>query len=211
MNYRAVAVSQVDGAEGDVIARGVASRLGFGYLNEAVIAQVAAEQGIDTATVADAERRKSFVERLVHATSLAGVEGMAPDASLYAFDRTDAILALIRDAVRDAAERGEVVLVGHAASYACADHSQVLRVCLTAPVATRASRLAGAQGISEKDATKAVRQSDAGRIAYLKRVYGVDESPSDYDIVVNTERLDTDAAIDAVLAVAGSPGVERTR
>lgn len=209
MRYRAIALSQVDGSGGEAIASALADRLGFGYLNEAVIAQVAAEQGLDTATVADAERRKSFLERLVHATAVAGVEGISADASLYAIDRTDAILGLIRDAVRDAADRGNVVLVAHAASYACADRPDVLRVCVTAPLATRASRVAQAQGISEKDATKRLRQSDAGRLSYLKRAYGVDgESPSDYDIVVSTERLDTDAAMDSILALAGKSGSE---
>jgi cytidylate kinase len=203
MRYRAVALSQVDGALGEAIAHGLAERLGFGYLNEAVIGQVASDQGLDAATVADAERRRSLVERLAQATAFAGVDVVASDASLYAVDRTDLILGLIRDAVRDAAARGDVVLVGHAASYACADRTDVLRVCITAPFEARVLRTADSRGISEKDATKLLRQSDAGRLSYLRRVYGVDgESPTDYDIVVNTDRLEPRAAVDAVFALA---------
>lgn len=203
MTHRAIALSQVDGAGGEAVARGLAERLGFRYLNEAVVANVAADQGLDTATVADAERRKSFFERLAQATAVAGVEGVSPDASAYAVDRTDVLLTLIKDAVRDAADRGDVVLVGHAASYACSDRPDVLRVCITAPVATRAARFADTLGISEKDAMKLLRRSDAGRLSYLKRVYGIEsESPTDYDVVLNTERLDADSAVDAVLAAA---------
>jgi cytidylate kinase len=203
MGYRAIALSLVDGSGGESIGKEVAGRLGFGYLNETVVAQVAAEQGLGTATVADAERRRSFVERLANATALAGVEGIALDASYFAADRSDAILGLIRDAVRNAAGHGDVVLVGHAASYACADLPGVLRICITAPLQTRVTRVAAAQGIGEKDAVKLLRQSDAGRMAYLKRVYGADgESPTDYDLVLNTDRLGSGAAIEAVLALA---------
>lgn len=202
MVYRSIALSQVDGAGGESIGHDLAGRLGFGYLNEALIAQVAGDQGLDAATVADAERRRTLLERLTQAAALSGVDVVAPDASYFAVDRADAILALIQDAVREAAGRGNVVLVGHAASYACADRRDVLRVCITAPLASRVSRVADAQGISEKDASKLLRQSDAGRLSYLKRVHGVDvESPTDYDIVVNTDRLGIDAAVDAILAL----------
>ncbi len=202
MEYRAIALSQVDGAGGEAIAAGLAERLGFGYLNEAVIARVAGDQGLDPSTVADAERRKSFVERLVRSTALAGLDGVAV-APLYAVDQSDAILGLIRDAVRDAADRGDVVLVGHAASFACADRSDVLRVCVTAPFESRVLRVADAQGTTGKEAEKVLRRSDAGRASYLKRVYGVDgESPTDYDLVVNMARLGSDSAIDVVLALA---------
>ncbi len=210
MEYRAIALSQVDGAGGEPIARGLAERLAFGYLNEAVVAQVATDQGLDAATVADAERRRTLFERFAQATAMAGLDGIATGASLYEADQTDVILESIADAVRDAAERGDVVLVGHAASFACADRSDVLRVCVTAPFGSRVSRVATAQGIGEKDAAKVLRQSDAGRRSYLKRVYGVDrESPTDYDLVVNSDRLALDAAVDVILSLARTAHLER--
>ena len=194
MGYRAIALSQVDGAGGELVGRDVAQRLGFGYLNEAIVAQVAKDQGVDTAVVVGAERRKSFLTRVAEMAARGAVD-MVPDPSLYALDQTDTLLSLIRDAVRDAAERGSVVLVAHAACYACADRPEVLRVCITAPLSARASRVASALGISEKEAARSLRRSDAGRASYLKRVYGVGgESPADYDLVINTERLAPDAA-----------------
>ena len=67
----------------------------------------------------------------------------------------------------------------HAACYACADRSDVLRVWITAPASTRASRLASALGLSDKEAAKSLRQSDAAHANYLKRVYSVDEESPD--------------------------------
>src|SRR6516165_11960875 len=64
MGYRAVALSQVDGSGAESIGLDVAQQLGFGYLNDAIVAQVASERGVDPATVSDAEQRKSFYSRL---------------------------------------------------------------------------------------------------------------------------------------------------
>ena len=51
-----------------------------------------------------------------------------------------------------------------------------------------------------------MRQSDAARASYLKRVYGIgEESNTDYDVVINTERLTTDAAAGLILGLVQAP------
>ena len=205
MGYRAVALSQVDGSGAESIGRDVAQQLGFGYLNEAIVAQAAKIRGVDPAMISDAEQRKSLFSRLAEA-ALRAAPDMSSPPKLYAFDETDMLLWDIRDAVRDAADRGNVVLVAHAACYACAGRSDVLRVWVTAPLSTRASRLASALGLSDKEAAKSVRQSDAARASYLKKVYDVDEeSDTDYDVVINTERLTTDAAAGLIVGLVRAP------
>ena len=201
MGYRAVALSQVDGAGGESIGHQLAQKLGFGYLNEAIVAQVARDHGVDPSIVAGAERRKSFFTRVAELAARGAVD-VPPDPSLYVVDQTDTLLALIRDALRDAADRGSVVLVAHAACYACADRLDVLRVGVTAPLAARESRVVSALGITGTEAARQLRRSDAGRASYLKRVYGVgEESPTDYDVVLNTGRLTPDAAVGLIVGL----------
>lgn len=205
MSYRAIALSQVDGAGGESIALDVAQRLGFGYLNEAIVARVAKDLGIDPTTVMQAERRESFVARIGEMTARGGVEAMAPGLSSFVFEETETLLSLIREAVRSAADRGNAVLVAHAACYACADLSDVLRVWVTAPFETRAARLAGERGVSEPEAVELLRKSDQGRATYLKGVHGIDqESPTDYDTVINTERLTPQAAVGIIVGLVGA-------
>jgi len=208
MGYRAIALNQVYGADTESIGVEVAQQLGFGYLNEAIVAQVASDRGIDPAIVSEAEQRKSFFIRLAEMVARSAPD-VTPNPQLYQFDETDMLLWLIRDALRDAADRGNVVLVAHAACYACSDRSDVLRVWVTAPPSTRASRVASELGISDREAAKSVRQSDAARASYLKRVHDIgEESAADYDVVINTERLTTDAAVGLILGLvqARAPG-----
>ena len=205
MGYRAVALSQMDGTGSEAIGREAARELGFGYLNEAIIAQVAQDHGMGADTVAEAERRKSFFLRVAEAAVHMAAGPVPPDPRAYEPDQTDTLLSLIRDTVQDAAERGSVVLAAHAACYACADRSDVLRVWVTAPPATRVSRVV-AGGLSDKDAARWLDRSDAGRASYLKRVYGVSgESPADYDVVINTERLAPHEAVGLITGLVRRP------
>jgi cytidylate kinase len=114
------------------------------------------------------------------------------------------VRALIRETVEQTAARGNVVIVAHAASHALEPGPETLRIFVTASPATRARRVAAAEEIDEAQAARAIKDSDAGRRDYLKRFYSVDaESPTDYDLVLNTDLLSTEQAADIVLHAAG--------
>jgi cytidylate kinase len=99
---------------------------------------------------------------------------------------------LIRDAIEQTAARGDVVIVAHAASQVVPRGPAALRVFVTASRATRAERL-GDEG------ARRVKDEDAARRDYLKRFYGVDEeSPTHYDLVINTDVLSVEQAADVV-------------
>jgi cytidylate kinase len=119
---------------------------------------------------------------------------------------SDELRSLIRMAIEETADRGNVVIVAHAASHALAGRDGVLRVLVTASTETRGARVAAEQGLSEKDAAREVADSDANRADYLRRFFGERaELPTHYDIVVNTDRLSTGAAAAVVAAAASQP------
>jgi cytidylate kinase len=110
---------------------------------------------------------------------------------------------LIRETVVQTAARGNVVIVAHAASHALEPDPRILRVFVTASPATREQRVAAASGVDRSQAASAIKDADAGRRDYLKRFYSVErESPTDYDLVVNTDRLSSEQAAEIVLHAA---------
>jgi hypothetical protein len=187
-------------------ASSVAKRLGFALVDEEIILRAAADAGVEPSTVADVETRRSFMESVFDTAGSSGQDAMLGAGGVESFyggsfspaDKTsnsEGLRELIRTAIAETADRGSVVVVAHAASHALASRPDVLRVLITASVSTRRARVASEQDLSEKDAAQAVDASDAARADYLKRFYGIRaELPTQYDIVVNTDRLSPDEA-----------------
>lgn len=207
MSCRAVCISRSEGAGGAEVGRLVSERLGFAYVDEEIVAHAAATGGISPADVADEERRKSALARLLQEIGRgAAVEsyGLAGPAGPHAEGPTpDAVRGLIQQAIEEMASRGSSVIVAHAASFALSGQPGVLRVLVTASPATRAKRLSERRGLDSKEAQKAVKAADAARADYLRRFYGVDaELPTHYDLVVNTDAVSMEQAADLVAQAA---------
>ena len=117
----------------------------------------------------------------------------------------DDLRGLISTVLWETAERGNAVIVTHAASLALASRTDVLRVLITASQATRVQRIAEARIIDEAEAEKLVARGDANRADYLKRFYDVStELPAHYDLVLNTDHITVDEAAALVLDAARS-------
>ena len=207
MGYRVVCVSGPDGAYMREVARGLAGRLGFVLVDEEIVLRAAAEAGLEPEVVASAEARRSFLERALgglgsnlDGATLTGAGGLAiPD-----FPLSEELRGLIRSAIEETADRGDVVIVAHAASHALASRADVLRVLVTASPSVRRPRIATERDLSDKEAARFAEKSDAGRADYLKRFYGApSELPTQYDLVVNTDRLSPTDAVGVVALAAG--------
>jgi uncharacterized protein len=207
MTRTVVCISHAAGAGGEEVGRLVAERLGFLYVNEEIVARAAAKGGVDAADVADEERRKSLAARALNAIAQGGGEAWAlgavgPLSSREELDSDD-IRSLIRETIEQTAARGKAVIVAHAASYAIGHGDGVLRVLVTASPETRTTRVAEAEGLDQAGAARAVKESDAGRADYLKRFYDVrEESPTHYDVVLNTDALTVEQAAELISQAA---------
>ena len=202
-----VCISHAPGAGGEEVGRLVADRLGFLYVDEEIVARAADKGGVHAADVADEERRKSFAARALNAIAQGGGEAWALGTTgpLTSWDElgSDDIRSLIRETIEQTAARGKAVIVAHAASYAIGRDDAVLRVFVTASPETRERRIAEAESLDEAGAAKALKESDAGRADYLKRFYDVrDESPTHYDLVLNTDTLSVEQAADLISQAA---------
>jgi cytidylate kinase len=201
---RVVCISHATGAGGEDVGRLVADRLGFLYVDEEIIAWAAAEAGIDPADVADVERRRSLITRAFESLGQGGGDGWVPPVSGWELSGDD-LRTLIRDTVAQTVERGNAVIVAHAASHAVGRSPEALRVLVTASPDTRATRVCELKGLDETRARRVVKDEDSSRRDYLKRFYAVDqELPTHYDLVVNTDVLSVEQAAQLVAQAASS-------
>lgn len=202
-----ICISHATGSGGDEVGRLVAERLGFLHVDGEIVADAAARGGISPGDVADEERRKSLVNRLIGsiaeggtgATALAG--GALP--IIVGGLGSDEIQSLIREAIEQTAARGNVVITAHAASHVLDPGERTLRVFVTASPRTRARRVSESADLDVASAERTVKASDTGRRDYLKRFYDVaEELPTHYDLVVNTDAISLDEAAALVARAA---------
>jgi cytidylate kinase len=197
--FGAVCISRQNGAGAEETSRLVAQTLGFRLIDEDIVTLAAMEAGVTKDVVADVERRKSLLIRLLEgigpASMSAGAVAALPEQAGYDQPAANELRGLIRSAIEETARTGNVIIVAHAASFALATRDDVLRVFLTASPPTRQRRLAASLEVDEKEAAREIKRSDAGRADYLKRFYGIGaEQPTHYDLVINTDKLTPDDA-----------------
>jgi hypothetical protein len=217
MSATVICISRTLAAGGVEIGHVVADHLGFQFLDDEVITLAAQKADVDPHQLAAAEHRESVVSRVLEALSalaprspgspLGLKRASTPEAAAGRPPLREEARRLIREVIVEIAKRGNVVIVAHAASIPLAGMSGVLRVLITAPAAVRARRLElEVRIVSEREAAKTIEESDRARLTYLRDFYGVtDEAPTLYDLVINTETLDRDAAA-AVIAAAARAG-----
>jgi cytidylate kinase len=207
MSRTVICVSHATGSGGTDLGRLVADKLGFRLIDEEIVTRAAESQNVHVDDLADVERRKSLLTRILSEAAVGAAMGSV-DAGIAIYlpepqPDKKTLRELIRQSINETADEGNVVIVSHAASHALADRGNVLRVLVTASPETRARRLGDANGLDEKQATKSIGTNDAGRADYLKRFYGIgQELPTHYDLVINTDRIPADQWSELVANVA---------
>ncbi|HEX3089217.1 MAG TPA: cytidylate kinase-like family protein [Ilumatobacteraceae bacterium] len=211
MSRRVICISRLLGAGGSDVGRMVADGLGFRLVDEEIVQQAAESSGVSVEELADTERRTKVIDRLTrNLASAGGAAGLMTSSGAGAMDLSGAndpksLRALIRKSIHETADRGDVVIVSHAASYALSGGADVLRVLVTASPETRAGRIAAHDSVDAKKAAKAVADSDARRAGYLRTFYSVaDELPTHYDLALNSDWLSVDVMSDLVVRAASA-------
>lgn len=199
MAFQVVCLSAVDGSGSEQVGPLLAERLGYRMVNEEIVALAAQQADVAPELLADVEKRKSLMgrvlERIGPAAAATASMGAYVTPPLDDSPKDDALRALIRATIEQVAEQGRVVIVAHAASFALRERNDTLRVFLTASPETRMSRLG-------QDA-KQLAKSDGNRADYLKRFYDVAaEQPYHYDFVLNTDRLESKGAAEIIAMLA---------
>ncbi len=193
------------GSGGNEIARTIAIKLGYRFLDHEVISRAADIAGVSPDTIAAAERWPTFVERMLERLALTTVvsEGVlpAPPTNPGAMMLTSAdYRALVEQVVQSLAKEGDCVIVGHAGQAILQQTPQVFKVLVHGSKDRRADRLAVQQSMDAKDAKEFVKNYDAQRTAFFKHAYNLDWLDSTiYDIAINTDDVDEDTAISWIL------------
>jgi cytidylate kinase len=213
MTASVVVFSALAGSGGYTIAHQVAERLGLRYYDWEITSEAATRAGVSPNEVIAAEHVPGFLERMMRrlgSVSAAGVEGPSfsePSPAMWSNVMqglsSDDYRDLIQRVVLELADRGDAVIVGHAAQYTLRERSGIVRVLIHGSFDRRVERVAKEQNMDQEQATAFVRQYDKDRTELLKRLYHFDWlDASMYELTMNTDRLSEDFAVETVVAAA---------
>ena len=215
-----ITVSRECGSGGEGIAKKVAQRLGYDYLDNEILAEVAQTANTTQAQIRQYDEKeehglRSFLKKL----SIPDISwwaalpyyyppGVPMDASLYPdknapipetkpIPSADDVLMFIRDVVEKLWKRGNVVIVGRGGQKILATKSNTLHLRFVGAIGDRKKRLTADEDI----ALKKMQDIDKLRARYLKHHYGTDWNSTDlYHLVLNTSLMSGEQAVNTVIA-----------
>jgi len=193
------------GSGGQAVAAGLSERLGYQVVGRKEIRAKAIRQGFflpeSFERFASEDRGTSglnhylsygeleFDSALRGAPHSEGEESRSPLlVELSANSRE--ILLTLQILIYQIAAGDNVILVGAGSQILLSGFPNVLRVKIIAPSEIRVERMMEAYGLSESEATAAVKQGDREQIDYNRVIFGVDwHNPELWDLVINSELL----------------------
>ena len=184
-----VTVSRQSGSLGTEIARAVASKLQYEYLDKDKIEKALVDCGLPMPEVEKFDEKK-------------------PPFWVSWQIQSRRFLHAIQAVVYDFARRGNTVIVGRGGQVLLRDIPGVVHLRLLAPFAVRVGRIMEREKVDEKQAIRLIRRRDRDSAGFLRFFFEVDwENPALYDLVLNTQRISADVAVGMISSWAASPEI----
>lgn len=186
-----------------MVAAKVANSLGWRLINRAIPAEVARRLAVSLPdALAHDEWAEHGLARLFSRSAvwLVGIGGgpMAPETyqeSLYKAETEEVIHGL--------AKGSGAVVIGRAAPFVLGPRPDTLHVRLDGPVDARIRQAMAALTLTEAEARRSQRETDAARKAYVRHFYGGDwADPRMYQLMIDSTALSVDCCADLVLVAA---------
>jgi cytidylate kinase len=171
-----VTISREFGSEGSTIARQVAQKTGYHFVDKNVIGEVLIQYG--------------FVEFKQEYDSVSSF--------WTGFDsRRAEMVGMLNRVIRALARHNDVVILGRGSFAVLDDFADVLNVRIQAPLSLRIKRVMAHKSIDNVEQAEAwVEENDKVRASFIEWFYGVPwHTASAFDVVLDTSKVSPDLAV----------------
>ncbi len=195
-----ITISRQIGSGGDEIAQHISQMLGWSYVDKALMVEVGRSLGYHEEDIVDfcedTYRVQSFVDKLMLRKKPAKSSFTVKDnAQIRKALDEEQCLNTIQTVINTLASRERTVIVGRGGQAILKHKVGVLHVRIIAPQAVRVQRIMQSEGLTEEGARRLIEENDRAASEYLQRFYNIDwDDPANYDMVLNTAKLDLSTA-----------------
>ena len=187
-----VTVSREPGSGGRIVAQKLSARLGFEVFHQEVLHEMAKRAEVSNQLLATLDER--------------GLSILEDWISSLVYDRhlwPDQYLQHLMNVVGTIGKHGRAVVVGRGANFILPPE-QRFRVRITASRKLRIENVARNFNLSQDEAKRRVIKTESNRKAFIRKYFNADiADPTNYDLVINTDALTVDNAVDVVGAALG--------
>jgi cytidylate kinase len=199
-NVPVITISSQPGSGGRVIARGLAKQLDVDLFDRDIVKEIAESAHISAAVIESMEK-----ERLTGVQDF--ISSLVNDRYLWPGVYLDHLMKV----VAAIASHGNAVIVGRGANFLIPPEDR-LSVRVIAPMEARVKNVAKQYGVNREEAKRRVLNRENRRSAFIRQSFNARVGdPENYDLIVNTEKLNIDAALGSVIGlVVGSKNIVYT-
>ena len=195
-----IVIGRQFGSGGRTIGKILASRLGVEYYDSELLNKAAEAEGMNAEIFRNHDEKKPSVLKAL----LQGAYGIADNFHTVPLSGENMYKAQCK-VIKDICRKGSCVIVGRNADFIMRNHPFLLSVFLHSPLRNRVERVMERnEAASEEDAIELARQNDKRRESYYnyytgEKKWGVADN---YDLSLNTSKLDNDRVADIIISVA---------
>ena len=197
MKKNIITISRQFGSGGRTVGRMVAEKLGIPFYDKELVEQISLESGFAPKFVEEHGEHAPGKTMFSYAFAAQGVPG-----AMNGMSTADFLWHIQCSTIIQLAEAGPCVIVGRNADYILKDRPDVLHTYIHADMEQRADRIVRLYGESEKSPQARLQEKDKRRSLnyrhYTGRNWGAAEN---YDICLNTGKIDLEAAADIIVSL----------
>lgn len=197
MKKNIITISRQFGSGGRTVGRMVAEKLGIPFYDKELVEQISLESGFAPKFVEEHGEHAPGKTMFSYAFAAQGIPG-----AMNGMSTADFLWHIQCSTIIQLAEAGPCVIVGRNADYILKDRPDVLHAYIHADMEQRADRIVRLYGESEKSPQARLQEKDKRRslnyLHYTGRNWGAAEN---YDICLNTGKIDLEAAADIIVSL----------
>ncbi len=205
-----VTISRHFGAGGATLGARVAKRLGYRYINDELIKEVAKHVGASVGELVSLEKKSvkksrlmSFLEKVVKTDIIERRRHRRLDVQEYVNGIKEVILRYYNE--------GNVVIVGRGSNYVLQGKKDVIHVLVVASKDFRIKFLVENYGLTEEQAKRAIERADLIRESFLYYFSGKEyhDDPMIYTVCLNMDQIPMEKAEQIIVSLVKEKENER--
>lgn len=189
-----ITISRQYGSGGRIVGKKLADALGVPFYDNELINLAAEKTGLSKECFKEAENTSA-------GNLLFSITSLASGMDSCGLPLSEKIFLVQSQVIKEVAEEGSCVIVGRSANYVLSGNPNCINVFLQADLKDRVERAVKHYDLPEKNAEAAVIKTDKRRANYYNYFTGGKWGKAEnYDLILNTSRLELDHVVDVIKA-----------